>query len=43
MVIFVFERVQNKVEKGEHAGYQHFLLLLQYFQSLFLQGWKGPA
>ena len=25
-VIFVFDRVENIVGKGENAGYQHFLL-----------------
>ena len=29
---FVLERVDNVVGKGENAGYQHFLLFLQFFQ-----------
>ena len=29
---FVMGRVENIVEKGENAGYQHFLLFPQYFQ-----------
>ena len=29
---FVLEMVENIVGKGENAGYQHFLLFLQYFQ-----------
>ena len=31
-MISVFDRVENIVEKGENAGYQHFLLFLQCFQ-----------
>ena len=31
---FVLERVENIVEKGENAGYQHFLLIPQCFQKL---------
>ena len=31
-MIYVFDRIQNIVEKGENAGYQHFLLFPQYFQ-----------
>ena len=30
---FVLERVENIVEEGENAGYQHFLLFPQCFQS----------
>ena len=30
--------VENIVEKGENAGYQHFLLFPQCFQKLFLSG-----
>ena len=30
---FVLERVENVVEKGENAGYQHFLLFPQCFQT----------
>ena len=26
------QRVENIVEKGENAGYQHFLLFTQYFR-----------
>ena len=29
---FALERVENIVEKGENAGYQHFLLFPQCFQ-----------
>ena len=29
MLISVFDRVENIVEKGENAGYQHFLLFPQ--------------
>ena len=32
MLITVFNRVENIVEKGENAGYQHFLLFPQCFQ-----------
>ena len=36
---FVLERVENIVEKGENAGYQHFLLFPQCFQkAFFFQG-----
>jgi hypothetical protein len=31
---FVLGRVENIVEKGENAGYQHFLLFPQCFQKL---------
>ena len=31
MVITLFDRVENTVEKGENAGYQHFLLFQQSF------------
>ena len=33
---YVLVRVENIVEKGENAGYQHFLLFLQCFQKVFL-------
>ena len=33
----VFDRVENIVEKGENAGYKHFLLFSQCFQNLFLR------
>ena len=32
MMIFVFDRLENIVEKGENAGYQHFLPFPQGFQ-----------
>ena len=38
MMIFVFDRVENIVGKGENAGYQHFLLFPQCFQRFFTQG-----
>ena len=38
MRISLFDTVQNTVEKGENAGYQHFLFSHSVFQSLFLQG-----
>ena len=38
MMIFVFDRVENIVGKGENAGYQHFLLLPQCFQRAFYPG-----
>ena len=31
MMIFVFDRVENIVGKGETAGYQHFLIFPQLF------------
>ena len=31
MMVFVYEKVENIVEKGENAGYQHFLLFQQCF------------
>ena len=31
MIIYVFDRAENIVEKGENAGYQHFLLFPQCF------------
>ena len=36
--IFVFERVENIVGKGENAGYQHFLLFPQCCQKRSLLG-----
>ena len=30
-MIFVFDRVENIVGKGENAGYQHFLLFPTMF------------
>ena len=35
---FDFERVENIVGKGENAGYQHFLLFPQCFQSFLSRG-----
>ena len=32
MIIFVFDRVENIVGKGENAGYKHFLLFSQCFE-----------
>ena len=32
MMIYVFDRAENIVGKGENAGYQHFLLFPQCFQ-----------
>ena len=32
MMNYVLDRVENIVEKGENAGYQHFLLFPQCFQ-----------
>ena len=31
MMISIFDGLENSVEKGENAGYQHFLLFLQSF------------
>ena len=31
-MIFVFDRVENNLGKGENAGYQHFVLFPQCFQ-----------
>ena len=38
MMIFVFDRVENIVGKGENAGYQHVLLSPQCFQRCFYPG-----
>ena len=38
MMIYVFERVENIVGKGENAGYQHFLLFPQCFLKLSFSG-----
>ena len=35
---FALGMVKNIVEKGENAGYQHFLLFPQCFQKAFLFG-----
>ena len=32
MVIFVFDRIENTVGKGENAGHQHFLIFPQCFE-----------
>ena len=37
-VKFVLVRVENIVEKGENAGYQHILLFPQCFQKTSFQG-----
>ena len=36
MQISVFDKAENFMEKGENAGYQHFLLVPQCFQMHFL-------
>ena len=36
MIISVFDRVENIVEGGENAGYQHFLLFQQCFKEASL-------
>ena len=42
MIISVFHRVENNVEKGENAGYQHFLLFPQCLQKVsFPEASKG--
>ena len=33
-----FDRIENMVEKGENADYQHFLLFPQSFQKAFQSG-----
>ena len=38
MVIFVCDRVENIVGKGENAGYQHFLLFPQCLQKASFPG-----
>ena len=48
MMIFIFDRVENSVGKGENAGYQNFLLFLQCFQRAsssrsFKLGWFGKG
>ena len=35
---YIFEREENIVGKGENAGYQHFLLILQCFQEASYPG-----
>ena len=32
MMIYLFDRVDNTVGKGENTGYQYFLLFLQCFR-----------
>ena len=36
MMNFVFDRVEKIVGKGENTGYQHFLLVPQFFQKVFV-------
>ena len=38
MMIFVFDRVENIMGKGENAGNQHFLLFPQCFQRAYYPG-----
>ena len=38
MTIFLFDRAENTVGKGENAGYQHFLLFPVCFPKLFSLG-----
>ena len=38
IMISVSDRVENIVEKGENAGYQHFLLFQQCFQKASYTG-----
>ena len=38
IMIFVFNRIENIVGKGQIAGYQHFLLFPQCFQKAFFLG-----
>ena len=41
IMIYVFDRVENIVEKGENAGYQHFLRFPLCFQKAsFLRSLK---
>ena len=37
-MISVFDREENIVGKEENIGYQHFLLLPQYFQKISTSG-----
>ena len=39
MIGFVYEMLQNIVGKGENAGYQHFIVFIQYFQNAFSSRW----
>ena len=38
MIIFLLDRIENIVKKGENAGYQHFLLFQQCFQKTSSSG-----
>ena len=38
LMIFLFDRVENTVGKGENAGFQHFLLFPQCFRKLCFIG-----
>ena len=38
IIIFILDRVENTVGKGENAGYQYFLLFPQCFQKTFYLG-----
>ena len=38
IMIFVFDRIENIVGKGENAGYPHFLLFPQCFQKARYSG-----
>ena len=35
MMIFVFDRVENILGKGESSGYLHFFVFTQCFQEIF--------
>ena len=37
-MIFVFDRIEHIVGKGENASYKHFLLFPQCFQKAFYSG-----
>ena len=37
-VKFVLGQIENNVEKGENAGYQHFLLFPHCFQKAYFSG-----
>ena len=38
IMIFILDRIENIVGKGENAGYQHFLLFHNVFKRLISQG-----
>ena len=40
MMISLFDIFENTVEKGENAGYQHFLLFPVFSKALFLWSLK---